>query len=178
MMGLLPVPQGLDSDAASMRALRPESTHGLHIETNPPTPTTPFVGLPSMLSSPGEYPPSSSQHHRNHVPHHHHSYFTPPPTVTPRLPHALVVSKLEKAKVSVQNALADVLRSGRVVSMVDARNGWDDDELDGGGGDVAEEPAPYWNLPSGFVTVFVCPYGDGREKVGVERSLVRHDALD
>ncbi|KAG8960626.1 hypothetical protein FRC00_014536 [Tulasnella sp. 408] len=50
----------------------------------------------------------------------------------PRLPHALVLSRLEKAKPSVQDAVADVLRSGRVspddYALTDGF--WDEEEDD------------------------------------------------
>ncbi|KIO25348.1 hypothetical protein M407DRAFT_210729 [Tulasnella calospora MUT 4182] len=87
----------------------------------------------------------------------------------PRLPHALVLSRLEKAKPSVQDSLADVLRSGRVspddYALTDGL--WDEDEED-------EEAVSggTWNLPAGFIVVYVCPVGDGTESAPIARSLL------
>ncbi|KAG8906723.1 hypothetical protein FRB99_006321 [Tulasnella sp. 403] len=173
-------PAGTSDDAASVTALRPQSTHGLHIETNPPTPTTPFMNLPRS-SSPHEYPPLV-QYHLTGQSNNTTSQLSPSAGVTssghfhmpstPRLPHALVLSKLEKSKLSVQNALADVLRNGRIVlDDYAAGDMWiDEDE------DDASEEAEYggssWNLPAGFVVVYVCALGDGKDRVDVERSLL------
>lgn len=143
--GLLSAWDG-DHDSASIRALRPESAHGLHIETNPPTPTTPVVNLPSS-TFPGEREKAV------------------------RLPHALVISRVEKAKPSVQRAIADVLRSGRVVlSPKSGKETWEDEE-DEEDHERAEETA--WNLPTGFLVVYVSPMGDGTGREGtVDRNLV------
>ena len=168
-------------DTASVTALRPDSTHGLHIETNPPTPILHPGSLPALLS-PGEYPPHPHHHHL-HQAHRNHSsdYGTPTsgPTSAPRLPHALVLSKLENASPEVQVALADVMRAGLISFDEYLDDPWDIDFGDEPRKRADEEsrpPATSWNLPRGFIVVYVCPFGDERERVAVERCLVGHNA--
>ncbi|KAG8970353.1 hypothetical protein FRC03_009626 [Tulasnella sp. 419] len=146
---------GLIPDDSSTRALRPQSVHGLHLETNPPTPTTPLASLPP-LPSPGEYTSTAGP-----------SFSSAP---TPRLPHALVMSHLEKGKRSVQDALNEILRLKRIVL---------DEEEEEFGEQVPEISRRHshtrgsiWNLPTGFMVVYVCPLGDGRERPPVQKTLL------
>ncbi|KAG8978576.1 hypothetical protein FRB94_013498 [Tulasnella sp. JGI-2019a] len=163
-------------DTASTKALRPRSTHGLHIETNPPSPITPIVPLPS----PGEYPPPnpgllramsvSSTGDMNGG---------RSPSPSPRLPHALVLSKLEKAKKSVQQSLAEVMRTGCIAfeDTDETVDDWwnidittlDDQKNDDFGG-LGSGGA--WNLPSGFIVVYVCPLGDGKGRPPIQKCLL------
>lgn len=82
---------------------------------------------------------------------------------TLKLPRALVVSGLEHAGMPAQRALVDVLRDRRVVldgtSNLSGRSKPDDD-LDG-----------VWNLPDGFILVYVCPW-DPRERPAIHKTLV------
>jgi hypothetical protein len=144
-------------DDASVKALRPQSTHGFHIDTNPPTPSTPFSPL-SPLSSPGEYPP-------NHTP-----TFPSVSNNTPRLPHALVLSRMEKSSTAVQFALTDVLRSKRV--FLNDRLGDDGEARSEKGKDKRVDTGSVWNLPEGFMVVCVVPTGDGFERPPLHRTLV------
>ncbi|KAG8935432.1 hypothetical protein FRC01_000039 [Tulasnella sp. 417] len=165
--GLLTPASILADDAASIRPLRPSSTHGLHIETNPPTPATVAANLPPSIAHDEETPVASNGRRHFHEPQDYR-----PQGVhvhPPRLPHALVLSRLEKAKPSVQDSLADVLRSGRVspddYAITDGF--WDEEE--------DEEEAVSggsWNLPAGFIVVYVCPVGDGTESAPLARSLL------
>lgn len=68
-----------------------------------------------------------------------------------QLPQALVISGLENASNSVQRALSDVLSEKRVV-------------LEG-------EEDGVWNLPEGFITVYVCPW-NARERPAIHKTLV------
>ncbi|KAG8890451.1 hypothetical protein FRB98_008486 [Tulasnella sp. 332] len=162
-------------DTASTKALRPRSTHGLHIETNPPSPVTPISSLP--LLSTGDYPPPSPGLLRAMSPNNGAGDVSlgRSQSPTPRLPHALVLSKLEKAKKSVQSALAEVMRTSCITLQDDdtAPDDWwninitsdyqeNEDGLGGGS----------WNLPVGFTVVYVCPLGDGKERPPILNSLL------
>lgn len=72
-----------------------------------------------------------------------------------QLPHAVVISGLEVATSAVQETLWDVLRTRTVVL----------EEADGGHGNV-------WNLPDGFILVYVCPLGDGSSRPAIQNALV------
>jgi hypothetical protein len=74
---------------------------------------------------------------------------------TAQLPHAIVISGLETASSAVQETLWDVLRTRTVVL----------EEADGGHGNV-------WNLPDGFILVYVCPLGDGSSRPAIQNALV------
>ncbi|KAG8960625.1 hypothetical protein FRC00_014535, partial [Tulasnella sp. 408] len=146
---LTPVPI-LSDDAASIRALRPSSTHGLHIETNPPTPATVAANLPTATLHDEETPVVSNGRRQFHEPQDYRlqgAHVHPP-----RLPHALVLSRLEKAKPSVQDALADVLRSRRVspddYALTDGF--WDEEEEE----DEEAVAGGSWNLPEGFIVIY------------------------
>lgn len=74
---------------------------------------------------------------------------------TAQLPHAIVISGIETASNAVQETLWDVLRTRTVVL----------EEADGGAGNV-------WNLPDGFILVYVCPLGDGSSRPALQNALV------
>lgn len=105
----------------------------------------------------------------------------------PRLPHALVVSKLEMAKKSVQMTLAEMLRTGTISLEDESTDDWWDtdppegrelDEEEAGHEDGADRGGGgTWNLPLGFVVVYVCPLGDGRERPPIHKSLVGRTSL-
>ena len=143
-------------DDASVKALRPQSTHGFHIETNPPTPNTPFSPL-SPLGSPGEYPPAQ-------IP-----TFATTSNITPRLPHALVLSRTEKSSTLVQHALVDVLRTKRIILNDHADETENRSER---GKEKQTDSGSVWNLPEGFIVVCVVPTGDGCERPPLHKSLV------
>lgn len=71
-----------------------------------------------------------------------------------QLPHALVVSGLESASSSVQETLWDMLRTRMVVL-----------EQEGEVGNI-------WNLPDGFILIYVCSLGDGSSRPALQSALV------
>jgi hypothetical protein len=83
------------------------------------------------------------------------------------LPKALVVSGLEHASRVVQGALVQVLDESRVI--LEGNNRSEDGR---GRGEENEGPEDgVWNLPEGFIIVYVCPL-DPRERPKIHKSLV------
>jgi hypothetical protein len=87
-----------------------------------------------------------------------HSFTEPIPSIrrkerrshSKELPQALVISGLENASNAMQRALSDVLSEKRVV-------------LEG-------QEDGVWNLPEGFITVYVCPW-NARERPAIHKTL-------
>ena len=75
----------------------------------------------------------------------------------PKLPHALVLTRLERAGNSTHSALAEVLRT-RVVPIGSNESGNASSSRSCGSHDDE------WNLPSGFFVVYVCGIGNGKER--------------
>lgn len=75
---------------------------------------------------------------------------------TPQLPQALVISGLEHASDATQRSLTTVLAEKRVV--LESKRELDDDD-------------GVWNLPEGFIAVYVCPWS-ARERPALHKSLV------
>ncbi|KDQ21715.1 hypothetical protein BOTBODRAFT_50293 [Botryobasidium botryosum FD-172 SS1] len=74
-----------------------------------------------------------------------------------QLPHALVLSKLEKVSIPTQNALSELLRTRTVTLDVDV-----DDE----------SHKEVWKVPPGFMVVYVAPIGDERERPPISKGLL------
>jgi hypothetical protein len=72
-----------------------------------------------------------------------------------------VISGLENATVQSQRALTRVLAEKRVVL--------EDEDGDEGFDEV-------WNLPEGFIMVYVCPI-DARERPAIHRTLVSYKLI-
>ena len=86
------------------------------------------------------------------------------------LPKAVVVSGLEHTPLPAQRALMRVLTERRLI--MDA---YGDDEDDQGTGRDVEAEDGTWNLPDGFLMVYVCKW-DPHERPSILRGLVRcHD---
>lgn len=173
-LGFLSATTSFDDDGASTKAIRPDSAYGLHIETEPPTPTVSSIPLTPLLS-PNEYPPSHYLHSPKPPERTHSSH-------SPRLPHALVLSKLEIAKQSVQYALLEILQMGTIVlDPPDEKECWSSDfrgvPADDGHRSPVSGPERSWSLPQGFIVVYVCPLGDGRERPPLVKPLVSRVSL-
>ena len=80
-----------------------------------------------------------------------------------QLPHALVISGLEYATDLTQRTFANVLAERRVV----LENG-ETSNLES----ATEDVHGAWNLPDGFITVYVCPL-NARERPPIHKTLVR-----
>ncbi|KAJ7217740.1 hypothetical protein GGX14DRAFT_516982 [Mycena pura] len=74
-------------------------------------------------------------------------------------PRALVISGLENAALPSQRALTKVLAERRVI-LEDEDGGYDE----------------VWNLPDGFMMVYVCPF-DARERPPIDKTLVDKFAM-
>lgn len=77
------------------------------------------------------------------------------PIAHAQLAHAVVITGLESASAAVQETLWDVLRTRTVVL----------EQEGGAAGNV-------WNLPDGFILVYVCPLGDGSSRPAIQNALV------
>lgn len=128
-----------------------KSPNGHHVRSNAPIATHTEPGL-------HHHYPSRNNTHPGNKP-------------LPRLPRALVISGLENASTSSQRALAQVLAEKQILF---------DTPPDGRGHQVgqtdpdADEYEGVWNLPEGFIAVYVCPI-DPRERPNIHNSLVRFD---
>jgi len=141
-------------DNASISGIRPESGHGFPLDV--------FFGNTRMSNS------NLSQYGRDESV--RSSHLIAPARVTsssrhsttrntlPKLPHALVLTKLERAGVATLSALAEALRT-RVVSVDSDRS----DDAPGSRRERDNEPTE-WNLPSGFFVVYVCGVGNGKDR--------------
>jgi hypothetical protein len=78
-----------------------------------------------------------------------------------QLPHALVISGLEYATDSTQRTFANVLTEKQVVLAGETNSPKTDTEDDQG----------TWNLPDGFITIYVCPLS-ARERPHIHKTLV------
>jgi hypothetical protein len=105
------------------------------------------------LSGRGYVPPD--------VAHHHHTNWQLPST-NAQLSHAVVITGLESASAAVQETLWDVLRTRTVVL----------EQEGGGGGGAGGGAGNVWNLPDGFVLVYVAPLGDGSSRPAIQSALV------
>jgi hypothetical protein len=104
-----------------------------------------------------------------------HSYSDPLPrrkrTHSKQLPHALVISGLEYATDLTQRTFANVLSEKQVIleskhnkDKVAAKTNIRQTETDDDDG--------AWNLPDGFITVYVCPL-NARDRPRIHKTLVR-----
>ena len=75
-----------------------------------------------------------------------------------QLPHALVISGLEYATDFTQRTFANVLTEKQVVLAGETNSDTDDDQ-------------GTWNLPDGFITIYVCP-SSARKRPLVHKTLV------
>lgn len=78
--------------------------------------------------------------------------------ISRELPQALVISGLHHASRLSQCALAQVLSEKRVV-------------LDKNPGQITADEDGVWNLPEGFLVIYVCPF-DSRERPAIHKTLV------
>ncbi|KAF9446216.1 hypothetical protein P691DRAFT_784146 [Macrolepiota fuliginosa MF-IS2] len=114
--------------------------------------------------------------------HHHHSHnrnLTHSGNKSlPQLPRALIISGLENASVPSQRALAEVLAEKRVVFDTRRDGRTQHDSSDGIGRDNPDADGSYgmWNLPDGFIVVYVCPT-DPRERPTIHTSLLDKFAM-
>lgn len=152
----------LYSDDASVRQLRPQSGHGFHIG-HPPTPESAHLDLPRH--SFGTRTISDDFTTTRH-PLRSSTMISGSDSLTPspKLPHAYVVSRLERASIATQAAFSEVLRT-RSVIFDDGDSSEDSIEPRAGKGDA-------WNLPQGFFVVYVCGTGHGHEQAPVTQFLV------
>lgn len=104
------------------------------------------------LSGRGYVPPDHTSHHN----HEHHPPNWQLPSSNAQLSHAVVITGLESASAAVQETLWDVLRTRTVVL----------EQEGGGAGNV-------WNLPDGFILVYVASLGDGSSRPAIQSALVR-----
>ncbi|KIM30496.1 hypothetical protein M408DRAFT_328080 [Serendipita vermifera MAFF 305830] len=101
------------------------------------------------LSGRGYVPPDP------HIAHDAHLQLQMPSSAHVQLAHAVVITGLESASAAVQETLWEVLRTRTVVL-----------EQEGGtAGNV-------WNLPDGFILVYVCPLGDGSSRPAIQSALL------
>lgn len=110
-----------------------------------------------------------------------HSYSDPLPIGQKKLTHsklplqlaqALVISGLEYATDLTQRTFAKVLAEGRVT--IETRQNKVAGEINSRNTGVSEtdDDGGAWNLPDGFITVYVCP-SDARERPLIHKTLVR-----
>lgn len=156
---------------ASLIAMRPESGHGYSLDAYyPPRREPSTVSSASQLgpmdwSGDNIHPtldrlPSSSKQSVTH---------TASVSRLAKLPHALVLTRLERAGLAVQSEFSEVLRK-RIVHLA-----MDDADLGPAELHAAAQPhlkSGEWNLPSGFCVVYVCGLGNGKERPPLPSFLV------
>lgn len=89
------------------------------------------------------------------------------------VPRALVISGLENASLSTQRSLVRVLAERRIVLEGSTRdtNHREDDEDGYDRKHHAEDYDGTWNLPDGFILIFVCPLNE-KDRPAIHKSLV------
>ncbi|KAF8070053.1 hypothetical protein FPV67DRAFT_1485989 [Lyophyllum atratum] len=88
----------------------------------------------------------------------------------PEFPHALVLSGLDHANLAEQASLTDILAHRQVViGTTDCEGSYTglSDDLDYEG---------TWNVPEGFISIYVCPW-DSRERPKIHKSLLDQFAM-
>lgn len=73
-----------------------------------------------------------------------------------KLPHALVITRLERAGIAAQAALSESLRTQTVFLYAQ-------DGANTGASNPNDREGRGWNLPPNFCTVYVCSIGTGRD---------------
>lgn len=173
--------QDESSDANKSRRLNPSRSRTLKRPHTLPDATLAHLHVDSA-AAPNTPTKSPTSHHVRsaatiatypETSHHHHSHYSNLSHMgnkpLPQLPRALVISGLENATVSSQLALAQVLSEKRI-SFDTRRDGRR--HRDGRGHPHLDEFQGTWNLPHGFIIVYVCPI-DPRERPNIHKSLVR-----
>lgn len=163
-------------DSASIHGLRPQSGHGYPIETSSRVPTSSEMQTrgsqrsaePSWDNSfPGSPNRASSASRHSTTP------LTPGTSRSPKLPHALVLTRVERSGFATQTALWEVLRTRSISLAEDPNQIADGQSLREPLEDTEDDFESLWNLPAGFFVVYVCAIGDGKETPLIPSFLVR-----
>lgn len=127
------------------------------------SPTRPRIDRAVLSDEPriGRHVKSSNQMEANG----RHSYSGNQPL--PQLPRALVITGLDNASVLSQKALVQVLADRKVL----LEPGRDSRLRQDGQDDTDPEYEGTWNLPDGFIVIYVCS-SEPRERPDIHKSLV------